>query len=91
MFKYGIIGDSVNVAARLEALNKEIGSTLLISESTFENMSTRIQNQFEGLGPYPVKGRQEPVNIFRLSAGHMQELSSISLELESINTFDWWD
>ena len=30
--KYGVIGDAVNVAARLEALNKEVKSSVLLSE-----------------------------------------------------------
>ncbi len=87
--KYGIPGDAVNVAARLEALNKELGSVLLISHATFETMSHEVQGSFEGLGPYPVKGRQEPVEIFRLVEEHLDQDASV--KLESINSFDWWE
>lgn len=90
--KYGVIGDAVNVAARLEALNKELSSTLLISEATFNDVSSQVQGYFEGLGPYAIKGRQEPVNIYRFVQEHHETGDSeASLELRSVNSFDWWE
>ena len=32
--KYAAIGDAVNMAARVESLNKELGTTLLLTEET---------------------------------------------------------
>lgn len=42
-WSYTVIGDSVNVAARLQALNKNYGTQILISESTYE----LIKDDFE--------------------------------------------
>ena len=90
--KYGVIGDAVNIAARLEALNKELASTMLISEATFDGVSRPIQSHFEGLGSYSIKGRQEPVNIYRfVDELNDQGESEASLELRSVNSFDWWE
>ena len=65
---YTVIGDSVNVCARIEALCGELGDTdrtaILISDAT-KNL---IGDEFltEAAGEFQVKGRVEPVTIWRL-------------------------
>lgn len=60
---YSVLGDAVNVAARLESLTKEKQARLLVSGETFRALEG-IPG--EDLGEVPVKGRREPVRVFRL-------------------------
>ena len=90
--KYGVIGDAVNVAARLEALNKEVKSSVLLSETTFNALSSDTQSWFEGLGAYAIKGRTEPVPIFQLIEEYLSaETDDPSMSLKSVNAFQWWE
>jgi adenylate cyclase len=63
--EYTIIGDAVNLAARIEQLNKQYGSELLISEAVWEAMGQRIEGAI-AIEPVHVKGRQAPVRLFQL-------------------------
>jgi class 3 adenylate cyclase len=58
---YTAIGDSVNVAARLEAANKELGTSILASESTVRAAGAGFVCRH--LGPIHVKGRAEQVDV----------------------------
>ena len=61
--EYTVIGDVVNVAFRIEALNKEFGSTLLISEPV--RYHTGIEA--ESMPPMMLRGRRESVELFRVA------------------------
>ncbi len=61
---FTIVGDSVNVAFRLEALTKEKGCPIVASRTIAEHAEGRFQ--FRDLGPATVKGRKEPVDVLGL-------------------------
>ncbi|RTL48897.1 MAG: adenylate/guanylate cyclase domain-containing protein [Rhodocyclaceae bacterium] len=64
-FLYTVIGDAVNVAARLEAMTKEVdGNPVLINAATYEGIRHRDDLLIDDLGPRPVKGRAEPVHVY---------------------------
>lgn len=65
-FNYTVMGDAVNLSARLEPANKEFGTTLMISEFTFANLTDEfITRQLDLL---VVKGKTKPVKVFELLA-----------------------
>jgi len=63
--KYAVVGDAVNVAARLEQLNKEHGTEVLVSSATLARLPPGLV-QAEAHGEVPVKGRAEPVAIYAI-------------------------
>ena len=71
-YGYTALGDSVNLSSRLEGLNKEYGTHIIVNESTF----AAAQNAgflFRELDLIRVKGKLQPVTIYELY-GHRLEL-----------------
>lgn len=65
--EYTVIGDTVNVASRIEALNKTFSSRLLVSEDVWRSVADRIDGlNGEPMEPVHVKGRSEPVTCYRI-------------------------
>lgn len=63
-FSYTAIGDSVNLAARLEWVNKEYGTSICVSESTY--LQARGQFSFRELDTIKVKWKTKGVKIYEL-------------------------
>ncbi len=61
---YVMVGDTVNLAARLQELNKEYGSDIIISEDCKNRLKDTYQ--FRDLGEVKVKGRESPVKIYAI-------------------------
>jgi class 3 adenylate cyclase len=64
---YTCIGDTVNLAARLETHTKVAQRVILIDEATRSSLSERIA--VEPLGPVPLKGKAVAVEIFAVDPG----------------------
>lgn len=62
---YLLVGDTVNLAARLQALNKGLGTEMLISGETYDNLSPDdlALAEIRELEPTMVKGKSRPVRL----------------------------
>jgi adenylate cyclase len=63
---FTVIGDSVNLGSRLEGLNKDYGTRIVVGESTREAVGDAFAYRFLDL--VAVKGKTEPVAIYELLA-----------------------
>jgi adenylate cyclase len=64
IMSYTVIGDAVNLGARLESLTKEYNARVIISETTRAELTGRYQ--IHPLGDVTVKGKSRPVAIFEV-------------------------
>src|SRR3989449_4188751 len=60
--EYTAIGDTVNLAARLESITKDYNSSIIISENTYDYIKGRFMTR--ELGAVTVKGKTRPVKIY---------------------------
>jgi class 3 adenylate cyclase len=70
---FTLLGDTVNLAARLEELNKQYGTRILVSQSTREACGETFR--FDSLGRVTVRGRSESVAIFSVDPQRQEPAS----------------
>jgi adenylate cyclase len=70
--EYSLVGDSVNTAARLEALSKQIADLegdgmcpILIGEATWKRLGAHFRGRL--VGTLPLKGKVEPVAVYQIA------------------------
>jgi adenylate cyclase len=62
--KYTVLGDTVNTVARMEGLNRDLSTAILISGATLAAVKDRVV--VRDRGAIPVRGRAQPVEVFEL-------------------------
>ena len=91
-FNYTVMGDTVNLASRLEGVNKIYGTHILLSHSTY----LQVQDEFlcREIDSVQVKGRHQPVAIYEL-LGRLAErprwpwLETFAAALAAYRAGDW--
>ena len=61
--EYAAVGDTTNVAARLQALGRDHDARMFVSSTTYEQLGPDA-NGLRELGPVELKGRHEPVTVY---------------------------
>ncbi len=81
-FSYTVLGDNVNLASRLEGLNKQYQTQIMISEMTRNKTSKKFITR--ELDLTRVKGRSQPVRIYELiKYGEMDEQTGRLIDMFS--------
>jgi adenylate cyclase len=76
--EYTVLGDTVNVASRMESLNKEHHTRLLMSRATQVFVEDEIE--VTHLGAAAVKGQSEPIEIYTVSSLVPGTLPNVQLQ-----------
>jgi adenylate cyclase len=62
---YAMVGDTVNVASRLQVLNKTLGTGILLSRQTRDRLES-APRALRSMGTFPLKGKREEVEVFTI-------------------------
>ena len=82
----GIVGDSVNLASRIEGMTKIYGTSTLISDDTYNKLQNKEKFNIRFLGRAKVKGKDIPVGIYEILDGLNQD--DFQLKLSTKKDFD---
>ncbi len=90
---YTVMGDAVNLGARLESLTKQYGVKIIVSETTRQAAPEFIYRELDTVR---VKGKQQPITIYEplgdksaISAEQIRQLDLLSQGLQSYRQQQW--
>jgi class 3 adenylate cyclase len=66
--EYGVVGDAVNLASRVQGLTKEVGAAILITDATAAQLEDRFA--FGKQAVLPVRGKTQPIQVIEVLGAH---------------------
>jgi adenylate cyclase len=84
IFDFTVIGDTVNLASRLESANKYFGTSILVSEATLSGAGSEFLSR--EIGMIAVKGKSIPIRIFELIGLHAEISEDIMRQCAAYQT-----
>ena len=92
-FLYSIVGDTANTAARLESLNKHLGTHVLAAESVVQDANGLL---LRPLGSFRLRGKADPTSVFEIlgrkenaRAEHLDLCAQFSEGLTAFQRKEW--
>ncbi|MGA2649905.1 MAG: adenylate/guanylate cyclase domain-containing protein [Terracidiphilus sp.] len=73
--EYSVIGETVNLASRLESLNKETGTEIILSQGTYDRVKGEMAGIF-ALGETAVRGFDEQITIYGIGPRNQEKPSA---------------
>jgi PAS domain S-box-containing protein len=71
-FEHTVVGETVNLASRIEALTRDLDIAVLVSDTVIEAVrregGDRILTGFKDMGAHAIRGHKKPVNLWGLAA-----------------------
>ncbi len=77
-----VISDAVNLASRLESLNREFGTHLLISLETLQALQNTDHLAYRFLGVRSIKGKTDPVPVFEVFENDPEEMKQQKIAIQ---------
>lgn len=84
---YTLLGDSVNLASRLEALNKNYGTSIIVSDAVYE--ACKDQLLFRPIDVVKVRGKRQETVIYELMAALPQLHCEFSASANMMQLAEW--
>jgi adenylate cyclase len=68
---YALVGDTVNLASRVQVLNKTCGTDILLTRATRDRLAA-TKEKVQRVGRFPIKGKSDEVEVFTLTPDDAQ-------------------
>lgn len=72
-----VLGNTVNIASRIESLTKSFGAGIIVSKSTLDRMNNIYKYQYRHLGFIPIRGIQNQMELFEFFDGDAEEIKRL--------------